>query len=82
MPNYSNSNNAGRIACVQCYGTGKDSREVRLTLRRLETTALDRPDLMKVDTIGLIDLIPRSGHGPCGWSVVGQIEVYAHPGAR
>jgi hypothetical protein len=82
MRNYSNSNRAGRIACVQYYGTGKDSREVRLTLRRLETTALDRRDLTKVDKISLIDLMPSSGHGPCGWSPVGQIEVYAHPGAR
>jgi hypothetical protein len=53
-----------------------------LTLRRLETTALDRLDLTKVDEIGFIDLMPSSDHGPCSWSALGQIEVYARPGAR
>jgi len=39
-------------------------------------TFVANPDLTKVDEIGFIDLMPSSGHGPGGWSDVGQIEVY------
>jgi hypothetical protein len=45
-------------------------------------TFVDRPDLTKVDEVGFIDLMPSSGHGPGGWSDVGQIEVYGRPVPR
>lgn len=43
---------------------------------------VDKPDLTKVDEVGFIDLMPSSGHGPGGWSDVGQIEVYGRPVPR
>lgn len=45
-------------------------------------TPVEHPDLSKVDQIGFVDLMPGSGHGPGGWSDVGQVEVYAKPVAR
>ncbi len=45
-------------------------------------TLVEHPDLSKVDQIGFVDLMPGSGHGPGGWSDVGQIEVYAKSAAR
>ena len=43
---------------------------------------VDKPDLTKVDEVGFFDLLPSSGHGPGGWSDVGQIEVYGRPVKR
>jgi hypothetical protein len=45
-------------------------------------TVLDHVDLSKVDSIGFVDLMPGSGHGPGGWSDVAEIEVYAKSVAR
>ncbi len=45
-------------------------------------TLVNNPDLTKVDEVGFIDLMPSSGHGPGGWSDVGQIEVYGRPVKR
>jgi hypothetical protein len=45
-------------------------------------TTVEHVDLSKVDQIGFVDLIPGSGHGPGGWSDLGQVEVYARSVAR
>jgi hypothetical protein len=45
-------------------------------------TFVNNPDLTKVDEVGFVDLMPSSGHGPGGWSDVGQIEVYGRPVKR
>ncbi len=53
-------------------------RWIKLDIRRVVTVGnlVDRIDLSKVDEIGFADLMPGSGHGPGGYSVVGQVEVY------
>jgi hypothetical protein len=43
---------------------------------------IEKPDLTKVDEVGFTDLMPASGHGPGGWSDVGQIEVFGKPVKR
>lgn len=37
---------------------------------------MDTIDLSKVDEIGFTDLIPASGHGPGGWFLLGEVDVY------
>lgn len=37
---------------------------------------VDTIDLSKVDEIGFTDLIPASGHGPGGWFLIGEVDVY------
>jgi hypothetical protein len=56
-----------------------DLHWLKLDITRGVTTGtlLEHADLSKVDQIGFIDLMPGSGHGPGGWSDVGQIEVFA-----
>ena len=46
-----------------------DVRWLRLDIERVVTTGniLPTVDLSKVDEIGFVDLMPRSGHGPGGW---------------
>ena len=34
------------------------------------------PDLRKVDEVGFVDLMPGSGHGQGGFSVLASFEVY------
>ena len=60
-----------------------DVRWLRLDIANGVTkgTFVARPDLTKVDEVGFIDLMPSSGHGPGGWSDVGQIEVLRPGGA-
>ncbi len=61
-----------------------DVRWLKLDINRVVTTGtyVNNVDLSKVDEIGFADLMPGSGHGPGGWSDVGQIEVYGKPVAR
>jgi hypothetical protein len=56
-----------------------DLHWLKLDITRAVTTGntVEHVDLSKVDQIGFIDLMPGSGHGPGGWSDVGQIEVFA-----
>jgi hypothetical protein len=56
-----------------------DLRWLKLDITRAVTTGtpVEHVDLSKVDQIGFVDLMPGSGHGPGGWSDVGQIEVFA-----
>jgi hypothetical protein len=56
-----------------------DLHWMKLDIARAVTTGttVEHPDLSKVDQIGFVDLMPGSGHGPGGWSDVGQIEVFA-----
>jgi len=55
-----------------------DLRWIKLDIKRVVTVGnlVDRIDLSKVDEVGFADLKPGSGHGPGGYSVVGQVEVY------
>jgi hypothetical protein len=34
------------------------------------------PDLSRIDEVGVVELIPGSGHGNGGWSDLAWIEVY------
>ena len=43
---------------------------------------LAKPDLSKVDEVGFVDLIPGSGHGQGGFSVLTRFEVYGKPVPR
>ncbi len=56
-----------------------DLHWLKLDITRAVTTGtpVDHVDLSKVDQVGFVDLMPGSGHGPGGWSDVGQIEVFA-----
>jgi hypothetical protein len=56
-----------------------DLHWLKLDITRAVTTGtpVEHVDLSKVDQIGFVDLMPGSGHGPGGWSDVGQIEVFA-----
>jgi hypothetical protein len=56
-----------------------DLHWLKLDITRAVTTGtlIEHVDLSKVDQIGIIDLMPASGHGPGGWSDVAQIEVFA-----
>jgi hypothetical protein len=61
-----------------------DMHWLKLDIKRAVTTgtSVEHVDLSKVDEIGFVDLMPGSGHGPGGWSDVGQIEVFAKPVPR
>jgi hypothetical protein len=61
-----------------------DLHWLKLDITRAVTTGtlVEHVDLSKVDQIGFIDLMPGSGHGPGGWSDVGQIEVFAKSVSR
>ena len=61
-----------------------DLHWLKLDITREVTTGtpVDHADLSKVDQIGVIDLMPGSGHGPGGWSDVAALEVYAKAVAR
>lgn len=56
-----------------------DLHWLKLDITRAVTTGttVEHVDLSKVDQIGFVDLTPGSGHGPGGWSDVGEIEVFA-----
>jgi hypothetical protein len=43
---------------------------------------LAKPDLSKVDEVGFVDLLPGSGHGQGGFSVLTRFEVYGKPVPR
>ena len=43
---------------------------------------VEKPDLSRVDEIGIADLLPRSGHGWGGFVNVARIEVYGRPVKR
>jgi hypothetical protein len=43
---------------------------------------VEKPDLRRVDEVGLVDLMPGSGHGNGGFSDVAWIEVHGRPVAR
>ena len=43
---------------------------------------LKTPDLSKVDEVGFADLMPGSGHGQGGFSVLANFEVYGRPVPR
>ena len=43
---------------------------------------LDAPDLSKIDEVGFVDLMPGSGHGEGGYSVLTRFEVYGKPVPR
>jgi len=43
---------------------------------------LAKPDLSKVDEVGFVDLMPGSGHGQGGFSVLTRFEVYGKPVPR
>jgi hypothetical protein len=61
-----------------------DLRWMKLDITRAVATGttMEHVDLSKVDQIGLVDLMPGSGHGPGGWSDLAQFEVYARSVAR
>jgi hypothetical protein len=43
---------------------------------------LAKPDLTRVDEVGFVDLMPGSGHGQGGFSVLTTFEVYGKPVPR
>lgn len=55
-----------------------DLHWIKLDIKRVVTVGnlVDKIDLSKVDEVGFADLMPGSGHGPGGYAVVGQVEVY------
>jgi hypothetical protein len=55
-----------------------DVRWLKLDIDRVVSVGnwVEHPDLRKVDSIGFVDLLPGSGHGPGGYVNVGRIEVY------
>jgi hypothetical protein len=61
-----------------------DLRWIKLDIKRVVTVGnlVDKIDLSKVDEVGFADLEPGSGHGPGGFSVIGQVEVYGLGVAR
>ena len=61
-----------------------DCRWMKVDEKRMVTVGnmIDKPDLTKVDEVGVADLMPGSGHGAGGWADVGKIEVYGKPVKR
>ena len=43
---------------------------------------VEKPELSRVDEVGLVDLMPGSGHGNGGFSDVAWIEVHGRPVPR
>ena len=64
--------------------TPADQRWLKLDAERVVTvgTWVEKPNLSKVDAVGVADLMPGSGHGAGGYINVGKIEVYGSPVKR
>ena len=61
-----------------------DLRWIKLDIDKMVAKGdfLDKPDLSRVDEVGFVDLIPGSGHGQGGFSVLTRFEVYGKPVSR
>jgi hypothetical protein len=55
-----------------------EARWIKLDVANAVTKGnfVEKIDLSKVDEIGFTDLIPASGHGPGGWFLLGEVDVY------
>lgn len=61
-----------------------DVQWIRLDVEKVVAKGdfLAKPDLSKVDEVGFVDLMPGSGHGQGGFSVLTRFEVYGKPVPR
>ena len=61
-----------------------DLRWIKLDIDKVVTRGnfMDKIDLSKVDEVGWVDLLPGSGHGQGGFSVLSRFEVYGTPVPR